>query len=425
MTRHLVKLIWNRKRQNLLLAIEILCSFLVLFFVVYFGLNFAANASQPLGFGIDRVWNVDLGRPREMTGSRSGSGDLDAERREAETRARERDAVRRILAAARELPQVELAAGSFVGPYANSTWQSGMDFADGRHFEYRYNAATDDFLKVLSMRVIAGRAFSREDDGATAQPVLLNESLARGMFGDPGSAVGKTLPEKPDPNHKASDPPATARRVVGVFQDFRQHGEYSQPWPVLFERLTTDGDKGSVPDRLLIRVRPGTTASFEPQLVRRLQREAPDWSFEVTTVAHLREKKLSDYTMPLSVLAVVAGFLLLMVALGLSGVVWQSVTQRLREFGLRRATGAAGAAVRRQVLLEMAVMTTFALLAGTALLAQLPLLPLPRDIAIVPVVFAGAVALAAAAIYCLTLACGWYPSRLATHIPPAEALRYE
>jgi ABC-type lipoprotein release transport system permease subunit len=70
-------------------------------------------------------------------------------------------------------------------------------------------------------------------------------------------------------------------------------------------------------------------------------------------------------------------------------------------------------------------MTTFALLAGTLLLVQLPLLPLPREIEIVPAVFAGAVALAAAAIYCLTLACGWYPSRLATHIPPAEALRYE
>jgi putative ABC transport system permease protein len=423
MTRHLVKLIWNRKRQNLLLGIEILCSFLVLFFVVFFGLNFAVNASQPLGFGIDRVWNVDLGRPREMTGSRSG--DIDAEQREAETRARERDAVRRILAAARELPQVEIAAGSFVGPYANSTWQSGMDFSDGRHFEYRYNAATDDFLRVLSMPVVAGRGFTREDDGATVEPVLLNASLAREMFGDAGSAVGKTLPEKPDPHRKASDPPATPKRVVGVFEDFRQHGEYSQPWPVLFARLTTDGDKGAVPDRLLIRVRPGTAASFEPQLVRRLQREAPDWSFEVTTVEYLREKKLSDYTMPLTVLGIVAGFLLLMVALGLSGVVWQSVTQRLREFGLRRATGAAGAAVRRQVLLEMAVMTTFALLAGTALLAQLPLLPLPREIAIVPAVFVGAVALAAAAIYCLTLACGWYPSRLATHIPPAEALRYE
>ena len=37
----------------------------------------------------------------------------------------------------------------------------------------------------------------------------------------------------------------------------------------------------------------------------------------------------------------VAGFLMVMVGLGLIGVLWQNVTQRTREIGLRRATGAA------------------------------------------------------------------------------------
>jgi len=34
-------------------------------------------------------------------------------------------------------------------------------------------------------------------------------------------------------------------------------------------------------------------------------------------------------------------------------------------------------------------------------------------------------ALSAACIYGLTLLCGWYPSRLATSVDPADALRYE
>ena len=154
------------------------------------------------------------------------------------------------------------------------------------------------------------------------------------------------MPERPDPHarQRPADPPRKPKRVVGVFEDFRQHGEYSIPQPVLFDRhRASTPTTAAVPDRLLIRVRPGTTAAFEPVLVRRLQREAPDWSFEVATLEHLRERKLSDYLMPLSVLAVLAGFLLLMVALGLTGVVWQNVTQRLREFGLRRAAGASGA----------------------------------------------------------------------------------
>ncbi|MEO5820899.1 MAG: ABC transporter permease, partial [Vicinamibacteraceae bacterium] len=234
MTRHLIRLIWNRKRQNLLLAVEILCSFLVLFLVVFMGLHFAVNARKPLGFDIDRVWNVDVGRPRELPGSHDG--DAAAAQAAATARARERDAIRRLIQAARELPQVELVGASFTGPYANSTWGSGMDFTDGRHFEYRYNAVTDDFLRVLTMPMVAGRGFTREDDGTAADPVLLNASLANEMFGGAADAVGKILPEKIDPKDTRGplDPPRLPKRVVGVFQDFRQHGEYAVPWPVLF-----------------------------------------------------------------------------------------------------------------------------------------------------------------------------------------------
>ena len=211
-----------------------------------------------------------------------------------------------------------------------------------------------------------------------------------------------------------------------MIEDFRQNGPYSMPEAVLFDRLRLDIADTGVPDRLLIRVRPGTTAAFEPVLVRRLQREAADWSFGVSTMEHLRERKLSDYMMPLTVLSVLAGFLLLMVTLGLTGVVWQSVIVRLREFGLRRAAGASGASVRRQVFAEMAVMTSFAVIAGTRDrgAAAVPAPARRRWWSATPV-FAGAVALSAAAIYCLTLACGWYPSRLAARIPPADALRYE
>jgi len=102
------------------------------------------------------------------------------------------------------------------------------------------------------------------------------------------------------------------------------------------------------------------------------------------------------------------------------------VTQRIREFGLRRAKGATIANVRRQVLIEMVIMTSLALLVGVALLGQLPLLPLPKPLQIVNgPVFVASLAVSIGAIYVLTLACGWYPSRLATKIEPAQALHYE
>src|SRR5262249_38996297 len=78
------------------------------------------------------------------------------------------------------------------------------------------------------------------------------------------------------------------------------------------------------------------------------------------------EEKLQQYLYPAIAFGVVAGFLLLMVALGLTGVVWQNVTQRVREVGLRRAKGARIEDIHRQILGELAVMTSFALIVAVA-----------------------------------------------------------
>jgi putative ABC transport system permease protein len=110
----------------------------------------------------------------------------------------------------------------------------------------------------------------------------------------------------------------------------------------------------------------------------------------------------------------------------LSGVLWQNVTRRTREFGLRRAHGATARAISRQIVAEFLVLTTFAVLAGVVLLAQIPLLPFPPDLTLVPrSVFLFGTVLAVAAMYGVTALCAWYPSRLATRVPPAEALHYE
>jgi putative ABC transport system permease protein len=415
MTRHLLRLIWNRKRQNFLLTLEIFFSFLALFGVVLFTMHFVNNSRQPLGFDIDRVWNITVDRKESDE--------------DVAVKSRHRATLRQLLIALREMPQVEIAAASFTSPYANWTWGSGMRLHGGHKVDYGVNGITDEFPALFQMPLVKGRWFSREDDAATWTPVLVNVRLAHEIFGD-DDAVGKIIPEERDPNDPPPDPneKPEVKRVIGVFEDFRKDGELSTPENFMLQRVRLDDGvpKGTVPSRLLVRLAPGTPASFEETLVKRLMAEAPNWSFEVQPADLMRESMLRQYTMPLAAVGTVAGFLLLMVALGLTGVVWQSVTQRIREFGLRRAKGATIVNIRHQVLVEMIIMTSLALIAGVLLLAQLPLLPLPSGLDSIPAgVFVISIAISVTAIYVLTLLCGWYPSRLATRVQPAEALHYE
>jgi putative ABC transport system permease protein len=127
--------------------------------------------------------------------------------------------------------------------------------------------------------------------------------------------------------------------------------------------------------------------------------------------------------LPLIAAGIVAGFLMLMVVLGLTGVLWQNVTQRTREIGLRRAKGASRPFIYGQILGELMVMTTIAVLLGSLLLAHVPFLNLIDDMnATIYLMGGGAAALL---LFALTAVCGYYPARLASRVQPALALRTE
>jgi putative ABC transport system permease protein len=172
-----------------------------------------------------------------------------------------------------------------------------------------------------------------------------------------------------------------------------------------------------------VRVRPGTTAAFEEKLMSQLRAAAPDWTFQSEPLELKRDESHRNYIGPLAAAGVVAAFLLLMVALGLTGVLWLNVTQRTREIGLRRAKGATVLKIQQQLVGEVIVLTTLAVLVGVAVAAQFPLFGLYGEVP--PAVYLAGLGLALVGIYALTIACAYVPSRLAGSVQPAEALRYE
>lgn len=420
MIRHLLRIVWNRKRANFLIAIEILLSFLVLAAVATMLVYYIDNYRQPLGYVWQDTWVVSLdANVQDIPGSEVQAGAPGTG-----PRATQRAQVARFLEIVGDLPEVASASAAFIGPYDHSTWRSSIK-AQGKEYRYFYNEATDEFAETLRMNVLRGRWFDKSDDGSDSQAAVINRRLAREMFGD-ADPIGQVVEDETERDPKSpTQRERTRLRIVGVIDDFRKDGEYSPPDNFLIARNRLDDPRETVfpPGRLLVRVRPGTTVAFEEKLVARLRAAAPDWTFQSEPLEAKRSEAGLAYIGPLAAYGVVAVFLLIMVALGLTGVLWLNVTQRTREIGLRRAKGATIINVQQQLVGEVAVLTTLAVAVGVILVAQFPLLDLYGNIP-APVYMAG-LAVALVGIYALTTACAYVPSRLAGRVQPAEALRYE
>jgi putative ABC transport system permease protein len=398
--RHLFKLVWNRKRSTALVVLEIFCSFLVVFVIATASLHFATNYKRPLGFDYQNVWHISVDM-KVMSD--------DQWTPEMVTR------MGRLLAELRTIPQVEAAANAQIAPYQFGD-MNGIRSVDGHSVEISMNQVTDDFAKVMSMKMSRGRWFSAEDDAATYDPVIMNRRAATIFFGT-DAAVGRVVPQE---SALGMD---HGWRVVGVVDEFRKGGELSGNVPYIFMRKRVDQPKDRPGPNLLVRMAPGTRREVEQTIVAKLRGIAPEWSYEIKPLSEERRSAMRFTLIPIGIGATIAAFMMLMVGLGLLGVLWQNVALRYTELGLRRAVGASKTAIRRQVLTETIAVATFGLVVAVILIAQIPILGLipmfPRT------TLATGLVLSLAIMYGFVMICAYYPSRIATQIEPANALRAE
>jgi len=398
MIKHLFKLVWNRRWANLLIMLEIFFSFMVMFAVITLGVYYADNYNQPLGFSFENVWNINID-------TKAGTDDVWSPEMVNTTR--------QLYLTLQDFPEIEVAAGAHSAPYGLGN-RTSVNIYGGKRIEMEVNEVTDDFPKVLDVPLVQGRWFDKSDDAMNWKPVIINKRLAQEVFGNE------------DPIGKKFEPWTSEGedyRVVGMVNDFRKDGELSGLGNYLFERKRLDDPNDRPPANFLVKLRPGTPAEFEEKLATKLQAVAKEWSFEILPLTRMREIAFRFRLIPLYVLGLIAGFLMLMVGLGLVGVLWQNVTKRIKEIGLRRAKGATARDIYKQILGELLMLATFGLALGVLLVIQFPLLDLISFVR--PAVYFFSMAMALLVTYALTLIAGLYPSWFATRVQPAQALHYE
>ena len=400
MIKHLFKMVWNRKRWNALILVEIFLSFIVLFAVAVAGFTLWNYQRNPLGFNYKGIWMLTMDTP---------SGAMSDDNVENTLRLAEQ-----IDNYLKNQEPVQVHGTLNTPPYRGSNWSTGLEI-DQRKVHTNLSYASPGLVDALQLKISEGRWFNEGDfTEKSVTPMVVNGFLAKALFPNE-SAVGKRIQDKYDDEVQEFE-------IIGVTDHFRKEGELNKPRKFGFLPLVFNKDIW-LPRYSLLRMRPGVNPNYEEQLIKGLERIAPDWSFKVQPYTQTRADYLQSQTRNLKIMGLIAFFLLLMVAMGLIGVLWQHVTRRTVELGVRRAKGATRNKIYAQIIGEFLVISTLAIGLGLLFVAQVPFTGLFKH-ATFGVLVAAYIA-SGLAIYVLTVIASLYPGWMATKIMPAEALHYE
>jgi predicted permease len=280
-----------------------------------------------------------------------------------------------------------------------------------------YRTTSPDYFSAAGIPLLRGRDFSATDRLGGAPVVILNQSLAKRLFGDEdpiGRRVAWTgsvlefIPVSGD-----------WRTVVGVVGDTKDGGLDAPPLPAMFMPFVQEAFPSG---GLVIRSR-GDAAALAPAATRIVRAIAPRQPIEnVLTLDQIRDESVGPRRLNAMLVGSFGLLALIVASVGIAAVLAFSISARTNEIGIRMSIGADSGMVQRMVLSEGGLLVALGLAIGVVgslsfsrLIQGLLFGIEPHD----PATLAGvAFVMAAVGI----LAC-WIPALRAARIDPGVALR--
>ena len=267
--------------------------------------------------------------------------------------------------------------------------------------------AGEQFCKVLGIAVLRGRDFEVNDRARQPAPALVNQALARRLFGD-ADPVGAQIVVGRE-NERVLE-------IVGVVADTRMRTLGEDHAPMYFTPFADT--------QLIVRTAGGAAEWIRPLRGRLAQTEAGS-AIEVRPLSEAAAGAIFPMRVAAGFVGSMSAIGLLLALSGLYSSVWYATQRRTREMAIRAAVGATRGAILRTAVRDGFAVLTCGIVLGLplAVAAIRPLTDIlpdgldpwnpPMFLAVVLVLLATGVCAA------------WVPARSAANVDPALALRQE
>jgi predicted permease len=332
----------------------------------------------------------------------------------------------RSLEAMRRIPGVEDAAVGLSVPYERGL-NDGVQMVEGPLSGEQASSSlawvTPGYFSTLRIPLLAGRALAYSDSSSSEHVAVVNPAFGRKFFNDP-NPIGRHVAEGKDKITIVGVVGNVAKRP-GVFADAPLGTEpvFYIPAAQADPQLVAIGNLWFQPS-WIVRTR-GPIESITSDMQRALAEADPTLPFAgFYAMSDLLAESLVYQRIEVALLSALAGFALLLSAIGIYGLVSNLVVQRTREIAIRIALGSTFGDAMITVGASGVVATAFGLaagLAGSLLATQILRSQLygvrdhdPITLVAVPVILA-----------VVALAASFLPTLRITRIQPAETLRME
>jgi len=268
---------------------------------------------------------------------------------------------------------------------------------------------TNGYFQTLGVPFLQGRQFTIFDQPESQKVAVVNESMTRRYWPEqnPVGQHFQVLKEKYE--------------VVGVVGDVRHDGLHHPSGPEFYIPY----EQSPRPSMSLVIKAAGEASPSANEIRRQILSIDPEQPIsEIRTMESIVRSSVSSHNSLTVLLTTFSLLALLLAAVGCYGVMSYSVTQRIREMGLRMALGASPGSLLQLTLYRGLTLTLVGLFAG--LLSALALTRLLKNLLFEISPFDPATFFWAAAtnVVVILLAC-YLPARRASKVDPMVALRNE